>query len=84
MADLLDPAALHAARWWAETHDHPQPDDRMLAAYGQVIAENIARAIEAEAEEDRRHGLAPRHVANLHRAAAIARRAGDRDGTATP
>lgn len=44
---LLDPAALHAARQWAETHDHQQPDDRMLAAYGQVIA---VRAAEAERE----------------------------------
>lgn len=45
----LDAAALHAARWWAETHDHPQPDDRMLAAYGQVIA---ARAAERERADE--------------------------------
>lgn len=44
MTDLLDPAALHAARTWATAHGHPQPDDRMLTAYGQVIAEQVRQA----------------------------------------
>ncbi len=43
----LDPDALAAARTWAAEHGHQQPDDRMLAAYGQMIA---ARAAEQERE----------------------------------
>lgn len=90
MGDLLEPAALDAARQWADDHGHPQPDDRMLAAYGAVIAEQvrqatadtIARAILANCGymHDR---LDSDPCEDCEHHAAIARRAGDGDGTAT-
>lgn len=38
--------ALIAARQWATEHGHPQPDDRMLAAYGRALLLEAADLID--------------------------------------
>lgn len=44
MADDID--ALAAAREWADEHVHPQPDDRMLRAYGAALLRDMADRID--------------------------------------
>lgn len=39
---MADVDARNAAREWAAQHQHPQPDDRMLAAYGRVLLRHVA------------------------------------------
>lgn len=46
---MTDPAhnlaAVKEARIWADLHGHQRPDDRMLAAYGQVLLEEVRTAL---------------------------------------
>ena len=44
MTDDID--ALTAAREWAAEHVHPQPDDRMLRAYGAALLRDMADRID--------------------------------------
>jgi hypothetical protein len=46
MPDQTDLDALLAAREWASEHVHPQPDDRMLRAYGAALLRDMADRID--------------------------------------
>jgi hypothetical protein len=43
---MPDLDALRAARDWATAHGHPQPDDRMLRAYGAALLLDVAALID--------------------------------------
>ena len=43
---MHDMKALTAAREWALEHRHPQPDDRMLRAYGATLLREVAALID--------------------------------------
>lgn len=48
---VADVDARNAAREWAAQHRHPQPDDRMLRAYGRVLLRDVAEQLRALATQ---------------------------------